>query len=992
MGEISKCIRKIAYERDCNLIVVMTNSFDSYNSNLSLELIDGAIIIINAVSLSFAEKLTSLGIPVVTTIEDYYPFAIDVVTTGHAACIEEAFDHLYDQGHRKIGFAGMISNPDFRKRYEKVLFCYKRKGMTFDPNHLYDCNEPTLVGGREIGKNFLDNDCPCTALICGSDLIALGINHTVRKARIKVPDDLALTGVDNIYLGKKNRPAITSIDQNLCELSSAIFDRLELRLSGQPHIRETTFLPSKLIIRESSCTAAPVPERVETNPEIEDEEWTDYLHNINANSSMSLAQSGYESIVNLSHIWGPFFKWGSFCHWKRGASPDSDYNLNISQLFSDSLSDSDLSAYVNKSVPPESFPSHSENEMVLPEHFIMTHIQSYTGKDRWSLLTLVEETSYENDDFKYNIYNNQLDLIAFSMQREALIEKIESEETISKELAQKLETVSSTSNDGFVSWNLKSNKLEWNQRIIDILGYDEENDIGYFSSIGFFDLIHDDDLTFVKESFKNHIEEHSQFNCEYRMKSKSNQYIWIKANGETIREQSGEISRFVASLTDITDNRMAILESEFLKYNDSLTKLPNKSYFLRYLTNQISLRPESARAVMLLDINRFNNINLSFGHKIGDLLLQTIAQLIPSALRENDFLSYYGGSQFIFACEIKDADEALFIGDRILKFLNFPYTINEREEIQISGSLGLSLYPEQGSSTDELIKKAAIALIESKKAQLNKSIIFSGEFNFNIKEIVLKEKHLLQSLEKGELYILLQPQIDSQTNLIKGAEILSRWLSPIYGEISPDEFIPMAEEIGFQSQIDKWVSLRALQLLKEWEPLLSDDFELSVNISSERIEMFNSIFIEQADALLKQFGVAPRRLNMEITESQIIKNIEKTKVVLAELREMGIQISLDDFGTGYSSLNILKELPVNWVKIDKSFIDDMTQENPESCMVGYITQMCHHLGYKVVAEGAETKDQVDQLKTIGCDLIQGFYYDKPLSVEAFFEKYIKFQS
>lgn len=503
--------------------------------------------------------------------------------------------------------------------------------------------------------------------------------------------------------------------------------------------------------------------------------------------------------------------------------------------------------------------------------------------------------------------------------------------------------------------------------------------------MSFFERVHPQDQGYLRRLLKAHLEDYKVFKAKFRIQAKNGKYIWVDASGEGIREPSGHVRRFVGSMTDITEQRQSEKKIKLLAYNDSLTGLPNRVSVTQSLERHIHNRPNQPLAVMLMDLNRFKMVNDNFGHQMGDALLIHVAKTVRQSLRGSDVLGRLGGDEFLMLCRVKDDQEAIMLSERILSELNGVFN-EEGVELAVRGSLGISVFPKDSNDRDELIKKADIAMFKAKSRHSERAVLYTPGMDVDMKDIVAMESHLRRSIDNDELFLVLQPQVDMHTEEVVGAEVLARWDSNEFGFVPPGEFIPLAEETGFINQLGEWVLDQALEILQRWHVRGMTDMKLSINVSAG--QLLDQSFGERICSKINQTDIAPNALTLEITESAAINDMDQSRILLERIAQLGVNVSLDDFGTGYSSLSLLNNLPLNWVKIDKSFIFQLKPEDAKRGMVKSITEMCHSLGYRVVAEGVETMDQLALLRQIGCDQIQGFIYARPVEIDQFEEQYL----
>lgn len=432
------------------------------------------------------------------------------------------------------------------------------------------------------------------------------------------------------------------------------------------------------------------------------------------------------------------------------------------------------------------------------------------------------------------------------------------------------------------------------------------------------------------------------------------------------------------------------LENQFLKINlyDSLTDLPNHLLFGNYLNSAIESAKHKNKnlCVMVLDIDKFKNINDVVGYDVADKLLKKISERIKRFVGNKGVVGRQSGDEFMILMYNADGvDGCRKIAEDILFLISQTYSI-ENHELFITGSAGISIYPEHGFNAEELIKNANTALTYSKSNGSSVLNIYSHEMNEKAHERIEMEGKLKRAIRNREFVLYYQPLININSEKVMGVEALIRWDSPELGMVSPAKFIPIAEETGLIIQIGEWVLYNACTQNKKWQDLGLKNMIVSVNISPRQFEQDD--FVEMVERVLKDTCLEPQYLELEITED-VIKNIDEAVVILKRLKKMGIKIALDDFGTGYSSLSYLRKLPIDIIKMDKSFVWEIDDGETEIAITTAVIEMGHNLKLLVLAEGVETEEQLNCLKNFKCDVIQGYYFSEPIHPKRFEDLYKK---
>ncbi|WP_068614814.1 sensor domain-containing protein [Paenibacillus tuaregi] len=436
--------------------------------------------------------------------------------------------------------------------------------------------------------------------------------------------------------------------------------------------------------------------------------------------------------------------------------------------------------------------------------------------------------------------------------------------------------------------------------------------------------------------------------------------------------------------SDITLRKESEKMVEFMAYYDALTELPNRYKLREHLNTILGQAQNRMVAVLFLDLDRFKIINDTKGHMVGDLLLQKVAKRLEHAVQGDGMVSRQGGDEFIILLEDTDKSKASGVAKRLLDALASPIIV-DHEEYFVTASIGISIYPTDGVDEETLIKHADTAMYLAKERGKNNYQFYSSDLIGLSSRKMELENALRRALEQDEMIIHYQPQVELATGQPIGMEALLRWKHPRYGIISPLEFIPLAEETGLIVPLGQWVMRTAVLQNKAWQDAGLLPLPVAVNISVRQME--NEHFVDSVCDVLTETGLNPKYLELEITES-IVQNIEKSTLILRLLRVLGVRLSIDDFGMGYSSLSVLKHLPIDRIKIDKSFVDDIIYHSNQGAIVKTIIDMGINLHFTVIAEGIEKQEQENFLIRNGCRIGQGYYYSPPLSVE-YMEEFLR---
>jgi diguanylate cyclase (GGDEF)-like protein/PAS domain S-box-containing protein len=452
----------------------------------------------------------------------------------------------------------------------------------------------------------------------------------------------------------------------------------------------------------------------------------------------------------------------------------------------------------------------------------------------------------------------------------------------------------------------------------------------------------------------------------------------------TVRNESGEISEYIGIFSDISQLKASEAQLEFLAHNDPLTALPNRRLLFFRIEQSIhsAWREGKQFALLALDLDRFKHINDSFGHLAGDQLLQQVAERLTLRLRKVDTVARLGGDEFIVMLDdTSSPEDAARVANEIIADFSEPWQLTHYGEVQVGVSIGISLYPQHGYTPETLLQQADTALYLAKSQGRGSYAYYTNELTIAARERTEMEVRLRRAIAKNELRVHYQPQVDIASGRIVGAEALVRWQSPTDGLIPPRCFIPLAEETGLIVAIGEWVLRETCRQGREWMDADLPELTLAVNVSPYQFR--HSDIGALITAVLSETQYPAKLLELELTESGLMENQDQVVELLNSLRALGVRLAIDDFGTGYSSLAYLKRFPLDILKIDKSFIDDIPQNNDDKEIAATIVAIGHTLGFKVLAEGVETVEQLDFLNTQGCDLYQGYLKSRPLPGEDF---------
>jgi len=499
--------------------------------------------------------------------------------------------------------------------------------------------------------------------------------------------------------------------------------------------------------------------------------------------------------------------------------------------------------------------------------------------------------------------------------------------------------------------------------------------------------LHPDDRDRFSSVIEDCLQNGTPFRLDHRVITRDGEERTLHSQGERIARE-GRPARLEGTVQDITDRKVVEEQIRYLAYHDSLTGLGNRRLFKERLELALREAGNEGRmvAVMFLDIDDFKIINDTLGHSVGDELLKQVARRLVSCLRSTDFVAHasctvsrLGGDEFtVLISDLEDARQIASVAERILESLSISFDVKD-EEIVIGGSIGITVSPADGIDVETLLGNSDTAMYHAKRHGRNTFQFYTESMKAAAFKRLTLENNLRRAIDRGEFRLYYQPKVELSTGQVTGVEALLRWRDPAAGIVLPSEFIPLAEEMGSIVLIGSWVLRAAAQQAVAWQKANGTPLRVSVNLSPLQIE--DPGFAKTVASVLEETGLDPQYLEFEITESTLMQDEESNIALLQRLKGMGIRLSLDDFGTGYSSLSYLRRLPIDTLKIDRSFVQRIASDPEDAAFAGAIIGMAKVLRLRVVVEGVETEEQRDLLEELGCDEIQGFLFSTPVPAD-----------
>ncbi len=545
---------------------------------------------------------------------------------------------------------------------------------------------------------------------------------------------------------------------------------------------------------------------------------------------------------------------------------------------------------------------------------------------------------------------------------------------------------------GIWNWQVQTGEVWTSEGCAALLGYTPA-DLGPARLETWQKFLHPDDHSRKKLALERHFAgETPIYDCEFRLRHRLGHWVWVLDRGKVVEwDQAQRPRRMSGTYTDITDRRLAEAEhkrvTDQILYNslhDALTQLPNRNFLLQRLDLAIQRAHRHRRkfAVLFLDLDHFKVINDSLGHLAGDEVLMMVAQKLRSLVRTSDLAARLGGDEFVLLLEdIETLQEPVRIAERLLEELLQPLAVGGRH-VFLNASVGIVLGGGDYQNPPEPLRDADIAMYRAKAQGRGRYVVFNDSMHQQALQRLQLEQELRNAIDRSELVLYYQPIFHLETREIYGFEALVRWQHPERGLIAPDSFIPIAEETGLIVPLDRWVLAEATQQLAHWHQRYPHRSDLTMSVNFSVKDLLRGDLLDDLHHILAKTGLRGHHLNLEITESTLIEDIQAMGSLLQQLKSQGFTITIDDFGTGYSSLSYLHQLPVNALKIDRSFVIDMDASRRNSDIVETIITLSNRLGLAAIAEGVETQCQLEHLHRLGCELAQGYWFARPLPAEA----------
>ena len=1063
--------------------------------------IDAWIGISDAEATGYYQRIAAAGKPLVT---------VSTRLPGHNCCavlpdnyrgVNDAVGHLLEHGHRRIAFAGALTHIDIRERYDAYVAALHAAGITPDSSLFFSCAGLLEQDGRIVGAQLAAARLPCSAIVAGSDALAVGIVDVLRAAGYRVPQDLAIAGFDNIERAQYTDPPLTTVHLPFDVLAERATEVLLAKLLDGTALPELIRVAGTLIRRHScgcSLRQRPsLPPEDALRREIGRERFTHsllevasggrtldaaltaeirphaaklaahLLATIHGESAMSPTEvrDAWQRLLTVAHDVETVEALVSLVEdaasvWLRATNPDGNAEESVQlalrslrfelmrawavaeqtrRRYADSNADAnrqinlaligvDLSKtpalswlrwtrlrhavfgewraptttaprrlcirsvfhagpepmkLVGSEHVPAEFPSPELCDLIDADEAVLMNVVPIAGRGKIrGILAVVGPIEIELTE---NTGNLELwaALLGAAMDREELMASqrlaFEREREFAETLRQSEERYALAAhgaNDGLWDWDVVSGRVYLSARWKSMLGHEDAEIAPHVDA--WFSRVHENDLPGLKEALEARVgSRKTHIQHEYRMVHKDGRHVWVLCRGIVLFDDRGNPVRVAGSQTDITASKEAEEQLRRNALHDALTGLPNRALLMDRLEQSIARAQRTADArfaVLFLDLDHFKTLNDSLGHLAGDQLLVQIAHRLGECLRSTDTVARLGGDEFaIILADLENDEAPSIIAERIQEALGEPFEL-EGHRVFTSASVGITLSSEKYKRAADFLRDADTAMYRAKSQGRARHQLFDGHMHEQAMERLSVEAGMRRALERDELVLYYQPIVSLETGAIGGVEALIRWNHPERGLLMPADFLAVAEESGLIVPISEWVLRSACEQAAQWKHL--QPMRISVNMPPQQLR--HPSFVKLISDHLHRSALAPSAIGLELVESSLIENREAIVENLQQLRAMGVYIAVDDFGTGYSSLSYLKRLPIDALKIDRSFTQGIPSDINDTAISTTIIAMARSLNLHVVAEGVETPEQADFLRAQGCHTAQGYLFSRPL--------------
>lgn len=901
--------------------------------------VDGFVVVTNAATVKYLTAIRDAGKPVVLVSHEYRELELPMVRADNRTGVREAVTHLIEHGHRRIAFAGYLGAEDVRERYEAYRESLLAHGIGPDPDLVYRVTDNRDTGGEQAGRLMLAAGLPSTAVVVGTDLNAIGIMHTLSAAGRVIPRDQAIIGFDDLRAAAFAQTRLSSVRQPVEQLGRTAVATLRSLLRGEPAALGRHEVPTSLVVRESCGCAvgagevhaalAPVPAIPRHRPTAGQAALPPAANVVRSQLDQLFQTNGRpESLVEMAHL---VHQAGREATLAPGRDPDSVQQIGdsiqsaiLTLMQTQGRAQHEDSMYLQATlstqfeISMDLLRSHEEDPQLLGW---LARTSAWAG----CLGLWADGTARADPKTTLNPAG------MFLRDREPTAPAPTLRVPVEQFPPAELVAAADRRHDGVVFVvPVKVNLSDWG-------------------------------LLAVVDSVDTR----------------------VASGRETINQW--------AALLAVALDHQAVLgafreQEERLRVAalyDHLTGLPNRALFLDRLRQAITRakrRPDRHFGVLFLDLDGFKVVNDSLGHSAGDRLLIQVAERIRNGLRESDTAARFGGDEFLLLLDgIEDQGRPGEVAARLHAALAQPFHL-EGQDVVVTASIGIALSSSRYENAEDLLRDADIAMYAAKSQRKGSHAIFDVAMHTRAVNRLQLETELRQAVERDEFEAHYQPVVSLRTGQTRAFEALIRWRHPTRGLIGPHEFLPVAEETGLILPISRWILHESCRQVAAWQ-LAGDrpDLRVSVNVSNR--QFWHGTLLDDIEDALRRTRLDPSCLSLEITEGVIMDNVDQARKLLEDLHLLGCQVHIDDFGTGYSSLEALHRLPIDALKVDRSFVSRLGADARSGELVRTIVLMGRNLGIDLIAEGIETSDHRDRLLQLGCALGQGYAFSRPVAAD-----------
>lgn len=934
------------------------------------EYLDGIISIAHATQRQYLDEVVAAGKALALASEEIPGLEAPAAVPDNSTGVSEAVRHLVGHGHTRIGFAGNLVQSDMTERHDAYQAGMREHGLDPDPKWFFTAADNGEVGGRDVAAQIVAARLPITALILATDRNAIGCMAHLRDVGVGVPDDLAIVGYDGIDAGAYTEPTLSTVRQPFGE-TGALAARLVIsQLRGDEVETRTHRAPSTFWPR-GSCGCPDTAGRVDTD--LDADFWRDQAR-LYYERSASGEQSKREQYLIGMRLLDHERTDPTDLQWletteSRGAclalwvGDPSNGRLRIAGVHDPNRA---LPALVGTTCSLEQFPPSALIALADPavnEVTVVVPVKS-RGLD-YGLLAVAGEIDTMSNSGR-ETENHWAALLTAAIEQRRLIENVRTSE-------ERYGLWATATNDGLWDWDLATDTIYYSGRCMELFGHPYQA-VRADPSV-WFEALHPDDLHRVRELLSGAGTGPLQpVEFEHRVRGIDGDFLRLSCQALPVGPPDGPAERIVGSIHDIEPRKQLEERLRQGALYDEVTGLPNRKLFLERLTFAITDARKSSGlryAVVFLDVDGFKLVNDSLGHLAGDQLLSEIGRRLRAGLRSSDLAARFGGDEFAVLLSAIEPSSIWPIVERMMMNLAAPIDL-DGHEVTVSASIGITTSDGNYTDADDVLRDADIAMYHAKVHNRGSFSMFDAEMQSGSIARLEMQSELREALDRGQFEVHYQPIIDLDDSGIDRFEALVRWRHPRNGLVGPMDFLTTLEEIGLMVTLGLWVIEEVCRQIAEWQRLYDGTVNVSVNVS--RAELTDDRLLPHILGCLRRHGLAPSNLTLEVTEKTVMSDTIRASTLIEQLQTAGIQVQIDDIGAGTSSLHALRSLSVHALKIDRSFIRELTVDSPTQNIVRLIIGMGDRLGFDVIAEGVETAAQLEMLREMGCHRAQGFWF------------------